>query len=469
MRFGESTISPLTRQFSERLGVDWKRRARLLIGRHARLSELTIHDERMALQVEGLRCLGKPGMEGVQARLKEEIVPRDLFSLAVQSCVTSDTDCFAACVALAEAMPHLQSAFLAAMEWVEPVLLCELMKDWRTNSELYRLTKLQLLVDTRFDGLSDFSSVIAEVQTQAEQRLLLRAARLRASPDWVQIPLEENITKLLDGGFQWEVCAHHLLFGDASKREQLLEHACEHIQQSQEKDIEWWITLLASEPTQCGEQIVQTLLKHIGKGRCYIIALGWLGKTQYIPELIDFLDDPSLARIAANTISMLTGSMPERDGWQQTVTNAVSTDKDSKADKTDKADNADNADKDDNADKADKTADKINKIVDKIDKKKTEEQYDFDSHLPWPDKKCFLAWWDKHHQEFDASARYLLGRKREPRELIDLLKQTSLTWRPAAAWMLQRQKQEMALDTDAAAFRQITNLAHFEQLVESIV
>ena len=424
MRFGESTIIPLTRQLTERLGLDWKRRLRLLVSRQARLPQLAKNDEGMMHRVEGLRCLGKSGLEGVQARLKEEIVPRDLFSLTVQSCVTSDVHCFMACVALAEAMPHLHGAFIAAMEWVEPVQLYELMEGWRTDSELHRLTNLQLLADARFDDLN-ISSAISEVRTQAEQRLLLRAARLRTRPDWVRVSLEKNVTALSDGELQWELCAHHLLFGGASERGQLLEQACEHVRRSQEAEIEWWITLLASEPGQCGERVVQTLSKYIGISKCYIIGLGWLGKIQCIPELIDLLDDSSLARVAAQTISMLTGSMPEKDGWQQ-ATDAMSTDKNQTND----------------------------------------QQRDSDSHLPWPDKERFLPWWDEHRKEFDADALYLLGRKREPRELVDLLREASLTWRPAAAWMLQRQKPAMALDTNATAFRQIMNLAHLEQLVE---
>ena len=427
VRFGESTILPLTRQFSERLGLDWKRRARLLVSRQARLPQLVKHDEGMTSRMNGLRCLGEPGLRNVHARLREEIVPRDLFSLTIQSCVTGNADCFMACVALAEAMPHLQGAFLAAMEWVEPAQLHELMKGWRTNSELHRLTKLRLLADVQFDSLN-LGSVIDEIRTQTEQRLLLRAARVRARPDQIRIPLEENVATLSDNEFQWEVCAHHLLFGGVQKRDQMLEQACDYIQYSKEKEIKPWIILLVSEPAQRGERLAQTILRYTGMGRYYIIALGWLGKVQYIPELIDLLDKPALARIAAHSITMLTGSMPEKDDWQRVASNTAST-----------------------------------------DKTQTKDQHDPDGHLPWPDKKRFSFWWNKHRQGFDTGSRYLLGNKREPQKLVYLLREAPLIWRPAAAWMLQRQRPAMALDTDAAVFRQIINLARLERLAESTV
>jgi hypothetical protein len=409
MQFDQSTLSTLALQYSERLGLDWKRRNTLFSSPRARFSQLVILDDNMANCIRGLSSIGDTSPESlIKFDANKGMLPRDVFSLVIQACETFVATDFMACVTLVEAMPHLSAAFLDAMDWVSPLNLHVMLKDWHSDSELHRLTTLRLVADPRFDFLE---LTVEPPQSPAELRLILRAARLRARPDYVQASYESSLGTLDDDVLR-QLCAHHLLF-DQGKREQIRQYVEERILRSDE-DAEHWIPLLFNDPTEAGEELTQALLSKPGMERRYIVALGWLGRSEDVPALIDLLDSPEWARIAGAALSMITGPIQETGERLTAVPKSLAS----------------------------------------------------DQLLPELDKKQFVSWWEKNKHLFDPDARYLLGQnKKEPGAMLQLLREAVLPWRPFVAGVLQCLNSACVFDTHAPAFRQCVSLAHLESVL----
>jgi len=424
MSFIDSTLEALVENYSDRLGLDWKQRGWLLADYQACLPALLEHDEQISLSIDGLRHLGEEGLSNITEILEDEIVPRDLFTLVIQSCEVGDLDSFKTCVAFAEALPGMQEAFLAALNWTTPALLGSLLKDWRENSSLRRLAILYLLGNPSFDNLhlQTFPADTAE-----ELRLLLRSARNRSLPEWLKKPIKISPTHLFrDESIQLDSCRHQLLFGNVEDHARVLEHAWQYIL-DEGTEAENWVGLFAGFPGNFGDRFVHNLFKKTGIDRRYVVALGWLGKSQHIPELIDLLDDPQLSRIAAHSLNKITGSSPEDDGWQKPGSES---DIDSELEDEDLP------------------------------------EYDPDEGFPYPDKNGFLSWWAINGSRFDPEKSYVLGLERTNRNMVALLRYAALAWRPAIGWMLQLQNSGMALDTEAHALQQMLKLSRFESKQE---
>lgn len=418
MSINLSTYGMLTEHFIERLGLDWRRRARLLDSDAADLSMLYERDQRMLAAVDGLHHLGEPGLQGTQARLSEALDERSLFALVVQACAVRERQRFEACAAMAETMPHLREAFICALDWVTPD---DLLAVWHPAA---RDTTLQRLIHARLLSCAHFDSVTrrpARAQSAPELRLLLKAARLRAQPAWVQID-DEEVAKL-DTPTLTAYCQLRLVFGGEALGHTLLEQHFERTL-APGADGDALRAVFAAEPGPVGERFIRALYERTGADRRLLQALGWRGSARSVPDLARLLDDTSHARRAAQTLTMITGAVPARDGWSAAAPPPAPV-PDAQLPPSDP-----------------------------------------DRDLPWPSRSGFLSWWETHRSRFNSDQPYLLGLPRTRRNLLSHLGHGALRWRPAAAWLLQRQAPACALDTALPAPMQYTTLARLERDLE---
>lgn len=368
--------------------------------------------------VDGLRHLGEPGLRTSRTRLSEELDARSLFALVIQACVVRDTHRFATCAAMAEALPHLRSAFISALDWVTPADVQVASSHTQAPTEMSRLVRLRLRTHARFDIATHPAP---DAQSPEGLRLLLRAARLCNRPDWVPVRVLTHIAS--DTRTLRALCRHQLLFGSEAERDAVLE---QHFERALEPGIdgERWSALFAAEPGTRGRRFLRALYERTGSDRRMLIALGWHGSVQSVPHLVTLLENPTHARTAAHVLTMITGAVPDRDGWLAPAPPAG------------------------------------------LLRDPARPKPDPDRDLPWPEHRGFVNWWAQHRTSFDSEQPYLLGQPRTPHKLLTLLRHAPLNWRAAAAWMLQRHTPGCALDTTAPASMQYATLARLDPDLE---
>ena len=135
-------------------------------------------------------------------------------------------------------------------------------------------------------------------------------------------------------------------------------------------------------------EMLRNLYKDDSTQRLSILGLGYIGKTNSIPSLIQLMDNPELSRIAGYAFSMITGVNLETAGLV--------------ADKPDGVDAGPTEDpEDDNV------------------------ESDQDEDLPWPDSEKIRHWWSQteNHSQYSSSERYLCGKTMSKKELKVALKE----------------------------------------------
>jgi uncharacterized protein (TIGR02270 family) len=164
-----------------------------------------------------------------------------------------------------------------------------------------------------------------------------------------------------------------------------------------------WQAKIAENPTQL---------------RLSIQAVGVIGAPDKIAWLIELMGNPALARLAAESFTMITGADLDRDYL-----------------------------------KGDKPEGLEIGPTDNPEDEKVE--MDPDEDLPWPDPELVRKWWDKHQKEFTNGSRYLLGKPLSIDWLQHVLRNGRQRHRAAAALELaMRQPGQPLFNTSAPGFRQ---------------
>ncbi len=180
---------------------------------------------------------------------------------------------------------------------------------------------------------------------------------------------------------------------------------------------------LACWPSAEPHSLLTTLAAQPEQRRLYLQALGWCGDIRAVPILIDYLNQPHHARLAAASLSMLTGSLPARDGWQ--------------------------------ADPPEGQALAVDSASDTI------ETSDPDAALPVPDAAQFARWWAQQRSRFIQPGLWLAGQPVNPSHLATILASGKLAWRAASARRMQAFAADRSrLDTSATSSNQLQWLAN---------
>jgi len=143
-------------------------------------------------------------------------------------------------------------------------------------------------------------------------------------------------------------------------------------------------------------------------GRIAVIGAGVIGDPVSIPWLIRMMEEPELARVAGESVAMITGvdlAYEDLDGeWPEGF----------EAGPTELPEDED-------------------------------VEMDPDEDLAWADPELISAWWDKNKRSFQNGTRYFLGRPMTPENLKQGLRQGFQRQRAAAALELALQHPEQPL------------------------
>ena len=109
----------LAEQYTDRLALNWRRRAKLLESPQADFATLSDWDARMDAAVEALDLLGPASQRHMARMLESPINAGDAFAVLCHALRSGIAGLAEATAAIARTMPRLQPALVAALEWTD--------------------------------------------------------------------------------------------------------------------------------------------------------------------------------------------------------------------------------------------------------------------------------------------------------------------------------------------------------------
>lgn len=397
-----SVLAHLAEHYADRLALDWRRRGALLRSPLADFPALHAWDERLEGAMDALRLLGPAARQHMRRCLDQPLNAGEVFALLSHALRNDLADLAEGAVAIACSVPRLQPALVAALAWGEPAPLWH-----RIAARLPLALRFDVAASRHADAPGLLACALAALDAPGRGPASLAAAWrcLRQRGERGRAP------RLI------EQAIHHL-----DDRDELLRRQAAHAVlvlapgAYQALAVEALLDIVHSAGAQCEPAArclavyqPDRLLKLMGdpgssppeRTRLHLQAMGWAGDIAVVPRLIEHLDAPAHARLAAASLRLLTGLCPVRDDWQGEPLHAAS---------------AGHAD----ADSPDIPAD------------------DPDAGLPWPSRAAFAALWSSVRGRHGGPQSRLGGQPTSADHLWTVLRDGPLAWRPLAAAHLQR-------------------------------
>ncbi|WP_254640465.1 hypothetical protein [Burkholderia sp. GbtcB21] len=393
-----STAEPLADRYADLLAMGWRRRTNMLASSAVDFSDLAEFDDRLLAALESLLLLGEPAALRMQVSTQEPVRAGEMFAMTLYALASDNHEMLDACQALATAIPDLRVGMIDAFEWVPA-----------TPRVRARIEALPSSVRLSLVGVRhrDFAGVAEQALEQLKMIQEPTAAEIVDALQLVQGVGRHDLASAARRYLDHEVPDVRLAAAQTLLALAPAEHtpaACDALDQlftDAAVDAGAFGGALRSLALNAPEHAPHHIerLRQSGEIRLYLIALGWLGRIGAVRVLMEHLADPRTARVAAASLSLITGADPVRDDWQgqKMLLNAP-----------------------------DELAD--SEIPD----------VDPDAHLPWPDATAFAAWWHVHGSRFDSAYRSFAGQPITPEWLGEVLISGPLAWRPLAAEHLQR-------------------------------
>ncbi|WP_320534465.1 hypothetical protein [Robbsia andropogonis] len=393
--FLNSTSARLTDHHADLLALGWRRRERRLRGAVWDFADLTVTDDRMDAALTSLVALGETAHAKMLVDSAAPLRGGEMFALTLYALAINDAVMLERCAGLAAAVPGLLPPWLDAFEWAPA-------SAWvRARIEAMPLSLRLHLAGLRFrdfDGIVD--DVLACLPSQSAPsaaeicaalgmiracgRCDLALAALRYVDHETQaVRLAAAKTLLVLAPDEYTPMAGDLLWDLLGADEAEVRY--ETVQ---------YLALLA--PDHATQRL--DLLRRSDATRHYLLALGWLGRIDAVPVLMTYLDDAQTSRLAAASLTLLTGSDPLRDGWLGQPLLRPTGDEGGT----------------------------------------TMPSADPDVDLPWPARAAFAHWWRGASARFNDTQRYFAGMPITSESLVAVLTSGPLQWRTLAAVHFQK-------------------------------
>lgn len=393
-----STGEPLADRYADLLAMGWRRRANMLASSSVDFSDLAEFDDRLLAALESLLLLGEPAARRLQVSTPEPVRAGEMFAMTLYALASDNHAMLDACQALATAIPDLRVGMIDAFEWVPATLPVRARIEALPGS-----ARLQLVGVRHRDFAGVAEHALEQLQTIQEPTATEIVDALQLVRNVGRHDLATAARRYLDHEApDVRLAAAQTLFSLAP--EDHTPAACAVIDQLlADAAVDFGVfggalhSLALHAPERAPHHFER--LRQSGEIRLYLMALGWLGRIGAVPVLMQHLAEPQTARVAAASLSLITGADPVRDDWQgpNMLLNAH-----------------------------DELADSEIPAIDP------------DAHLPWPDATAFSAWWRMHAAQFDGTHHYFAGRPITAEWLGEVLISGPLAWRPLAAEHLQR-------------------------------
>jgi len=364
-------IQHIVYRHAEDAAFFWLQRDRFVRSADACLDDIRNTDQKIRAHINGLQAAGQAGWEVAWEALQQFTEPGEMFvASAVAFALFDDEAPFQELLAMVTTEPTIQRGFLSACAWSEERHVIPVMKRFFQSASLQQ-RKIGIAV-CALRRLNPGNALhFALTQNDPD----LQVCALRATGELGLQEHKHHLRSILadQKGEQYFWAAWSLvLLGD---RGPALEQLC-HIMQDTEHPYQSRALSLAIRalPFDHACHYIDHMGKQDGLLCQAIVACGVLGAPEGVSGLIQCMGNASLARIAGDAFSRITGVSLDEEGL---TTESPATDLDD------------------------------------------EDGINSDDH--WPDANKVEQWWQSHKTTYESGQRYLLGHKLDCEYMLSVL------------------------------------------------
>ena len=364
-------IAVVVQQHAEESAMLRHVRSVLVRAPHVKLRQLRRLDDRIAAHLDGLAVAGAYGTQCSTAALANPGAG-EVFACTVRAIEERDGKALDRLLAIAAELPDAKRGLVSAFGWVSAQQLQGIARALLGSPDALR--REVGLTACRLHQADPGPALIAALR---DADPTVRHSALRAAAELGRTDLMEHTLATMAGEDEslvfraaWAAC----LLGDRDVSLRVLALIAQRKGERSQQAVA--LLLLAHEFGQA-RQLVRSMAKEAAATselrRRLVQACGLLGDVQFVPWLIDLMADDTLARVAGESFSMITGAdlaalELERKSAPEGVQGGPTDDPE-----------------DDNV------------------------ALDEDESLPWPERELVLKWWQAHAGELPTERRVFMG------------------------------------------------------------
>ncbi|GAM09399.1 hypothetical protein OR1_01677 [Geobacter sp. OR-1] len=374
-------------QHAEEASFLWLLRTNATGDPRSTLSRLGQHDERVEAHIDGLRIAGDAGWDVCKQALQEGDAG-EAFAAAVLAFESNEEGRIRVVRETCDAKPDLCQGVISALGWlswqqVEPYVDMLLGDD----SLPWRYVGLAASAAHRRDPGRVLTDALKDADSALRARALRTAGEL-GHPDF--LPLLKQQFEDDDEACRFWAAWSASLLGEPTSVELLISFAQNRC--FGERAVSLAVRLMDQ---QTAIDRLEELSQKLGLVRLSVQGLGAIGDPRMVPFLIELMAIPDVARVAGESLSMITG-VNIADVKLETQPPAFS------------------------------------KSVDEEDLEESGTN-DPDENLSWPNPDLIAAWWEENNGRFISGTRYLCGQPITESHLQHVLRSGYQRQRHAAA------------------------------------
>jgi uncharacterized protein (TIGR02270 family) len=388
-----SIIRDVVEQHAEDAAFLWNLRDAATDEPHYALRHLATLEERIEAHIDGLRVAGEAGHAIALAQLDQYGGPGELFVVATLALESRDPTRLERALQFAESAPVSRRGLFGALGWASRDALRGQVVAWLDDASSFR----------RLVGVVACSLHRADLGSRMQQLLAddpsVRARALRLVGELGSMGVREEVRAALnddDAACRFWAAWSAGLLGDRTSAIPVLQDYAAGGGVFKWRALDLVIRLMDHDSAIAW---IRHLGRDLAHGRLVVAGTGILGDPVAVPWLIQKMSDPALARVAGESVSMITGWDLSEQGLDG------------------------NAPEEFTAGPTDDPAD--NNVA-----------LDLDENLLWPNPGKIQARWEREHARFAGGVRHLKGLPCTRECCQDVLRDGYQRQRRAAAYSL---------------------------------
>lgn len=379
----------VVRQHADECAALRNSRRMLLRAPGIRLHDLARHDERLAAHLDGLEVAAEDGLALAEQALDDDPGAGTVFTAAVLALRARHDALLQRLVGLAADDVAAARGLMSAFGWVEPKHLKGITRSLLDAEGAW--PRVLALATCTTHGVLPAATALHWADDAAPA---LRARALRSLGEAAAAEgLAQCLRRLGDPDCRYQAARAAALLGERARSREALARVAAEPGPLQRPAL---CMLLRLTPVAESRRLMQPLAQQPQQVRLLIHAIGADGNPHFVPWLIKQTADPALARIAAESISLITGlDLDKRDLCRPPPEPPAVQDDEAEAE------------------------------LDPLGHE--------DDGLPWPDADKIGAWWHAHGSRFQAGTRYFMGEPLSATHCLQVLRTGFQRQRLAAA------------------------------------